>query len=165
MKDTKARVDSSMFNSVFKFTFARNPWDRMYSSYQFICNKPLSRIENIPQDYYKSIGFKRWLMEEKFFVPNNIPPTPSMIPIQIKNLVDWIYDGDTCLVDYIGRFENINEDFNHILTQIGLPKLPLPHTAKSNRKTDYREAYDSEMVDFISEQHKRDIEYFGYTFE
>jgi len=163
---TRTRVSQTFFDNAFKFTFIRNPWDRMYSSYQFICHKKLNTIENIPQEYYKEIGFKRWLMEESFYVPNHIAPTPDMIPIQRKTLSSWMCDeSGNQLVDFVGRFENINEDFSRIIKHIGVPNVTLPKLAPSQRKKDYREAYDNESREFVEIHHKIDIDTFGYTFD
>lgn len=164
MKDTKKKIDSQLFEQYFKFTFIRNPWDRLYSSYQFITQKPLNAIERIPQEYYRSIGFKKWLLEEKFYVPNNIEPLPTLKPIQYKNLLDWMTDDDgKMLVDFYGRLENINEDIKIISEKLNIP-IELQKTASSKRETDYRKVYDNEMIDFVYKNHKRDIEYFGYEF-
>lgn len=166
MINTKGRMNEDVFNKMFKFTFVRNPWDRLYSTYQFICNKPLSKIENIPQHHYKEIGFKRWLIEEEFFTPNHIPPTPEMVPVQRRTMYDWTHDdAGNCLVDFVGRFETVVADFNHICSTIGVGTTSLPHTQVSKRKKDYRQAYDDEAVAFVEHHHQKDITTFNYTFE
>ena len=40
----------------------------------------------------------------------------------------------------------------------------LQHRNKSNRSRDYRKMYDGELIDFVTQQHAEDIDYFDYTF-
>ncbi|MGB5595739.1 MAG: sulfotransferase family 2 domain-containing protein, partial [Crocosphaera sp.] len=58
---------------------------------------------------------------------------------------DWITDHDgLVLVDYVGRFENLNEDFNTVCKQIG-KNISLPRV-KSSKRRNYREYYFSLFI-------------------
>ncbi len=78
---------------------------------------------------------------------------------QTSCLVD---ENGKLLVDFVGKFENLDEDFRSICQKVGI-SARLPHINKSKR-TDYRDYYDSETRDLTAQLYAEDIERFGYTF-
>lgn len=88
--------------------------------------------------------------------------------------LSWLTDKDGKIaVDFIGRFENINEDFHTILTKINdihpLPKeaggnWDLPWVNSATRGHDYKWYYNDETVERVREHYRIDIEEFGYEY-
>jgi hypothetical protein len=127
----------------FKFAFVRNPWDRAVSGFKYQVLKRGKYTKN----------FNRYLQ-----VHTNIPFLSS------HNQLDWITnEKNEVKLDFIGRFENLQEDFNIICDKIGIPKQQLPHKNKSKHKS-YTEYYDDETRQIVAEKYAKDIEYFGYEF-
>ncbi len=134
------------FIDYFKFAFVRNPWDRVVSWYNFQMH--LSNVENVEADRnIKGIDFSSYV--HKY---TNI----------------WAYDAlnqynFTKCCDFIGRYENLQQDFNIICDKIGIPQQKLPHKNKTKYKH-YTEYYDDETKEIVEERFAKDIEHFNYEF-
>lgn len=153
------------FDSYFKFCFIRNPWDRLFSAYKFLKTGGINKTdEQFSTDHLARYGnfeqfVEGWVSEENImlythFVPQYkyICPTGTLIPA----------------VDFIGQYENLEEDFAHISEKIFPGKVKqLPHLNKTHRNncTDFKTAYSDKMRDIVADAYKIDIQMFGYTFD
>jgi hypothetical protein len=142
-------VTKSQYDSYFKFTIVRNPWARAFSLYG-----------NIMQDeiHQKKLGITTRLSFNDFL---QLYAGKGMLRPQtywIKN-----FKGSIPL-DYIGRFENILEDFQEICNYLNIPNVALPHKVKGNNN-DYREYYNDESKKIIAKIYFDEIKMFGYSFD
>lgn len=77
---------------------------------------------------------------------------------------DFLFDqNDNKLVDYIGRVETLQDDFDQISTRLEISKQNLLHKTAS-RHDDYRRYYDEESKHFVAMAYCKDIKTFGYEF-
>jgi hypothetical protein len=79
--------------------------------------------------------------------------------------VDWISNetGDI-LVDYIGRFERLADDFAEVCRRTSRAGLELPHLKRSGH-SDFRSRYDDVSAGIVADRFAADIDRFGYAFE
>lgn len=140
--------DRHAFDAHFKFTFVRNPFARMVSLYLFLTRKPDEDRPPFAQflgDLVEGRGaLGRW-----------------------RHLVDpWpIYAiGDRVVVDFIGRYETLDADFQRLCRHIGLPDAPLGHTKVASRY-DFRDFYDPGTRGLVQRLCEREVEHFGYCFD
>lgn len=71
-------------------------------------------------------------------------------------------------VDFVGRYENLENDFKALARELGLPagtSLPRRNQTSTRRKgRHYTEFYTKEARDIVAEIYADDIEMFGYKF-
>ena len=163
----------------FKFTFVRNPWDRCVSRYFYLQQRKTIIHNNYLKDnstfaeFAKSKGPPYGPDDERNFYVGATKQmkgrSPNLATLFTQkhpwdNQLDWISDENgVVLTDYIGRVENLQEDFNTVCDKIGIPREELPHRNKSEHKH-YTEYYDEESKQIVAEKYAKDIEYFGYEF-
>ena len=141
----------------FKFSFVRNPYERAISDWNFL-------RESQDADY-ESKTFLKYLNREGCFkrILSNSKDKSSRIDHTYPQY-DFIYDDNgNCLVDFIGKTENLQEDFNIVCDKIGIQQQKLPHEKKGNYKH-YTEYYNEETREIVAEKYAKDIECFGYEF-
>lgn len=124
----------------FKFSFSRNPWDRLVSAWKYAFGA--GRIQE-----YGKVDFNKFIKSHL-----NVWRCVEM------NTLDFC---EGC--DFIGKFENLQEDFDIVCDKIGIPRQQLPHTNKTEHKH-YTKYYDEETKQIVAQKYAKDIEYFGYEF-
>ena len=140
----------------FKFCFVRNPWDRAVSAFEYMRKGGEGR--NNKDDYR---DFKKYFSNPQSFQEFIKSDTFNEVlrgNQQHFTPMTYYIDGS---VDFIGKFENLQEDFDTICDKIGIPKQKLPHRNKTKHKH-YTEYYDEETKQIVAEKYAKDIEYFGY---
>jgi hypothetical protein len=144
----KEKVAENAFDNYFKFGFVRNPWCRAVSLYH--------RKQGTQMRHRMSFTeFINW---------HNYATDTCIYPTQKKYQLDFFTDSTgEILVNFIGRFESFQQDFNTACDKMGIPHQQLPHKNKGKHKH-YTEYYDDETRQIVAEKYAKDIEYFGYEF-
>ena len=139
------KIGRHKFDSYFSFAFVRNPWDWEFSHYRYIVGEkthPNHQAVASMKDFKTYLG---WRCDNRF---------------QLQK--DFVFHEGVQVVDFVGRFENLNSDFETVCKQIGirrrLPKLNV------SRRGNYVEAYDEEMVEMVRQAFRDDVLEFGYQF-
>tara|TARA_R110001592_G_scaffold130031_5_gene343041 strand:- start:1652 stop:2278 length:627 start_codon:yes stop_codon:yes gene_type:complete len=138
-----------------KFAFVRNPYSRMVSWFSYLTQglNGLTAQKIHAKTYgtdYLLGDFKNFCNFAPFWVFNN----------QFFHLCD---KDENIKIDFVGRYENLQEDLGIVCDKIGIPQQKLPRTNKSKHKH-YTEYYDDETRQIVAEKYAKDIEYFGYEF-
>ena len=150
-------VEAPAPDTHFKFTFVRNPWDRMTSLFEYLAASSRRDVNKV---------------EFELFVADveNILNRGQCKDIHLKPQYDWVHDDEGNLqVDFVGRFEQLHEDWEHVCNKLKLnpDHSRLDHLKASTRRhSGWRDYYTSqELIDAVGELYERDITTWNYTFD
>jgi len=150
------RNKESLSNQRFKFAFVRDPYDRAVSYYCYTIRVYTDRVKRGSTRRKDSIDtFSQFLHGHEQMLVN-------------QTACNYLTgkDNDKVLVDFVGRFENLQGDFDKICDKIKLPRMILPYVNKSEnrKKDDYKKYYNDKIYDFVTNIYKDDLKMFGYKF-
>ncbi|NOR19840.1 MAG: hypothetical protein GQ538_07095 [Xanthomonadales bacterium] len=159
-------ISQQAFSRFYKFSFVRNPWARLVSEYRY-------------RNFLSHKSFKDFVMHK---LP---PPGRDDKYRHIMPQTEMLYDNDgNLLVDFVGRFEQLQEDFDKVCQHLGFEDSALSHVNSSDKKSrelrrkirnlfyrndesklrNYTEFYDAECREIVTDMYREDIENFGYSF-
>lgn len=127
------------FNSYYKFAFVRNPWEMVLSFYEK--TKHRHRIKTfdafLESPFYLNTGALKFIQSQYLDRP----------------------------LDYIGKYENLKNDWKKIRSKIDIND-DLQHVNKKGSVdwNFYRAFYTPEQRDKVAKRYKRDIDLYDYDF-
>ncbi|MBU2578202.1 sulfotransferase family protein [Patescibacteria group bacterium] len=138
--EIRKKAGTKTWNNYFTFCFERNPWDKVISYYYF---KYRSKPKPTLSEFIRSK--------------------------QLKNVSDWkrYTIGNQMAVDYVGKYENLTKDLEHIRKVICLPKnIKLVNLKGDIRKDNrhYRKVLSKKDQQIIKNAFFKEIKLFGYKF-
>lgn len=146
-----------LWDDSFKFSIVRNPWDLMVSSYHWWRRQAgqYSSLAIQAGEVREMGGFAKF-MQSQF--------GQEMLNEQRgKELLDWIAEDGKMIVDFVGRYEDLESDWARICQRLGVAPVRLTRENASARG-DYRQLYDETSKRLVAERFRRTIEFFGYEF-
>jgi len=154
--------DSAEFESMFKFAFVRNPYDRAVSMWSY-CGRKRSVLRRRRSECEEFKSFLRAIPSywKRRIRMHHATHTRPMLP-DIRDR-----DGKTVLLDFIGRVENMEQDFKVVCDRIGLGDRTVGRKNTSERRFGhcYQEYYDAEARRLVEDLYGEDIEFFDYRFD
>jgi hypothetical protein len=152
---TFQKLDNEKFEKYFKFAFVRDPFERLYSIYNYarkishpIYKGPLTEVSDFDT-------FERFVIEWC---------TESRIKSHyfLKPQFDYLsLDGTQLNVNFVGRFENIEDDFNNLCNLLNI-NASLPMINVGTQKKLNKIYYTNEMRRNVEQIYLYDFENFGY---
>jgi hypothetical protein len=147
IKDKRANF-KQCYHTYFKFSFIRNPWARVYSWYK-----------NVMRDEHHK---RRFGIDDnctfKDFLRKHMDQT------ELNPQLFWLLDKKGNMpLDFIGRFENLTNDFNYVADKIGLKNKTLPKLVVGSGQH-YSKFYDDQMIDIISKKYRDEIKLFKFEY-
>jgi hypothetical protein len=171
----RALLPSEVWSSYFKFAFVRHPLDWFVSNFYKTYGRatfPARKIIRHPNRIFRAINNYRAmtaLSRKPALDASDVDRLHALLR-PVRGIPDaatyyqyyFVHDADGVpLLDFVGRFESLEQDIDHIKQRIGLD-FDLPHLNRS-RRTDYRKCLSPEAVARIRELWDIDFRAFGYT--
>ena len=155
----KSDFGEKVWLDYFKFSFVRNPWSWVISNICF--HADWFKVEVDP---FKILT--QWMDHGQIAIKDKF--TKHVSHILQKSQCDFLCEeeskGGKLLVDFVGKFENLQQDFDYVCSQIGIPMRKLSHENRTKKYKHYAMYYNKETKEFISSIYAKDIERFNYEF-
>jgi hypothetical protein len=164
----KHRIGNYEWERSFKFCFVRNPWDRLVSWFYF--NRDHLRYEGYDHkddisNIDKNITFDEWIKDgcQHNWARDWLLPEQENCPLrQFTFIMD---ENNNCLMDFVGRFENLQKDFDYVLDKINFNvQLPKLNVTSGRNDRHYREFYTPETRKIVGQMFEEEIDYFEYRY-
>jgi len=150
-----------------KFSFVRNPFDRLVSCYRDKINfTPTPQRPKSIYDYYLFALPTHSTFADFVERVSKIPD--ALADNHFKSQYALLYEDGAALVDTVGKFEQLHDDWQPIATQYQLdPQLEPFNVSKTKPgcHSDYRLYYTQPLVQLVYERYRQDVEMFGYEAE
>ena len=161
----KATISPEQWKTYYKFTFVRNPYDRLVSAWKYI-DKLIEKTTNETNETKDRPSFKdfckhpSWCDEYAFF---------HAFISQREQLLNT--KGELNL-QFIGNFENLNEDFIKVLMNLGVTKFKhksflindvrVNKIATDTNSTSYPDLYTDELITLTNTYFADDFKEFKF---
>ena len=152
------RTNPRKFQQYFKFTFVRNPYDRLFSAYTFLKKGGLNELDRCwaEQNLTSFPDFES-------FVHGWVTPENIWSWVHFKPQHHWICDASLNLkVDSVGRFERMDEDVAIVQDRLSLPVAPLPKINVTDRPQALESPYTAETRAIVAQVYQTDFDLFAY---
>lgn len=149
-RTARKHIDAKTWNSYFKFSFERDPWDRMVSLYWWRV-----RLHDSPPFTFR-----------QFITAMHSGDAREMRKALVRPYSNWpIYCiQDRPAVDHVGKYENLIDELQAIGAETGMPFDGWLPRSKGNvrRKVPLSEMYEQDTLEMVGEIFKREIALLGY---
>jgi hypothetical protein len=148
----------SPYIASYKFGFVRNPYDRLVSAFEYLRkggnNSSDREFSNRHMKHFK--GFDDFILEglsKSGEIRNHL---------HFKKQSHFLCIDGAVAVDFVGRFENIEEDFAYLSRQFGKHKDLSPSNASRKDQT-YEHYYaNKEVLNMVNQLYLDDFSTFNY---
>lgn len=158
-------VSEEFDKTAFKFSFVRNPYDRLVSMYFYYTQGHLVKKNGKVVQRWEA-RFETFLDFCRHVDSGPIPPLGAYTMIHDENHVQsgynpqvrWIEDVE---LDFLGRFESLDEDYERLSEILEIPYVKLSKV-RATKHNHYMEYYCPETREIINRIYGEDFERFNY---
>lgn len=146
VRDIRLQLEPGIWKGYFKFAVVRNPFDRFVSSCFFL-NRDKANFAD----------------EAAAFMKERLPRQRFQQRVLVRPQHRQLCTLDNQLaMDFVGRYENLQESYDTICDRLGLPRSTLDRKNESQHSK-YDSYYDDELRQLVREFYKDDFRIFDYN--
>ena len=150
-------LGDDVFEETFTFTFVRHPYSRLASAFQFLRQGGMT-----PEDQSWADAHLSAANDFQDFVLNYLTRELAGSKIHFWPQSKFVKNSGRIAVDFIGRFESLQEDFDELCQISGLDAT-LPHANATPQSQDYCSLYDPQMRRVVQRVYESDFDTFDYS--
>ena len=153
------------WRSHYTFAFVRNPWDRLVSWWSMIDAMRADFARGAPLNQFQTFVLRNARTFEEFLenCDEEIVDSDGRKWIY-RNQLDYVTDSSgRQIVDFVGRFETLAEDFRFVTMKVLGATIALPHLNAAPRRR-YAAYFTPALAKKVEHRYARDIDAFGYRF-
>lgn len=146
-------------DDMYKFTFVRNPWDRVISAFTFLKAGGMNE--------YDAHWAKKFLTD---FTDVNDFVVRGLVNQDIRNWMHFCEQAYFLIdprtnkigVDFLGRYENIADDFQTVSDRLSVSTCLQHLNTHGAGKHSFRDVLGRKSIETISDLYRQDIQMLGY---
>jgi hypothetical protein len=143
---------------MFRFAFCRNPYDRLYSCYSQKIGSLKKRSERTHRFWRYGASFHAEMSFEEFAY--QVARVPDLFSDRhFRSQHPLLFYRGVLHVDFLGRFERLEADWQDLRGRLGLPALPHLNVSAS---AGYRAAYSPKLAELVYRRYQTDFQLLGY---
>jgi hypothetical protein len=145
---------------LFKFTFIRNPWDRLASAFFYLKSGGINELDkNFAERHLSAYAdfepfVMNWLNSENIFLYYHFQPQVYYINVNKRRFA----------LDFVGRFERLEYDYRTVCRHLGLSTDLAWENRTRTDVSDYKSLYNDAMVKKVASVYAQDVRSLDYTF-
>lgn len=163
--ELKELYGAEAWDECYKFAFVRNPWARLVSWWSMIDSHRQFHVSGgSTNSFFGYVLANATTFDEFLYNCRAEIRDVDGVKSIFRNQIDYLTDNSGGLmVDKIGRFEEIADDFASITTTIYGAAKPLA-VVNASEHGPYQDYYNDETRLLVANAYRRDLDYFGYKF-
>jgi hypothetical protein len=150
----------------FRFTFVRNPYDRLYSGYvqdRFAATQS-PRWRHAKEPVFNAIGddFNRYMLEHV----RHADRANAWQWICFCPMHEFAYRDGQCILDFVGRAESVQDGLEALSVRLGVvitKANDVNVNVEPGNELKYLDRYDRATIELVNDIYREDFERFGYA--
>jgi hypothetical protein len=149
-REARRILGEEIWSRYFTFTFVRSPWDVVVSEFHWWRTTQFENEHGTARAIREMTDLSEYLHSPWF---------------QRRPAFDFVADEDgQIIVDFVGRYESLQRDFDTVMRTLGLPSRVLP-VRNTTEHDHYSRYYAPDTRDLVADAYRADLTAFGYQFQ